>query len=62
MHHWMIQKSPFRETCHRCAAVILPGVEYFRATFSPDDGLDEFGYNVCERCRWQCKSDEPPPK
>lgn len=47
---WMPQQSDKQEQCAKCGALIKPFTNYFRATRDPDGG-DEFGYDVCAKCR-----------
>jgi len=57
---WMQQKSTGHERCARCQGKI-PGMDlYHRATFDPD-GVDEFGYDVCDHCRRLLPLNGPPP-
>ena len=47
---WMPQLNDERKQCAKCGAPIKPFTNYFRATRDPDGG-DEFGYDVCAKCR-----------
>lgn len=55
----MQQQSPQREKCKLCGAIIKPFTTYFRATHEPDSP-DEFGYDVCIKCR-QTLPEKPEP-
>lgn len=58
---WMIQISPRREMCARCHMFIRPWVElYFRSVVSLDTN-DEYGYDVCAKCRRKLPNPPPPP-
>lgn len=47
---WINQLSDLPTRCTCCTKAIHAWFLYFRASFD-QDGSDEFGYNVCLKCR-----------
>lgn len=55
---WMMQVNFKREKCRLCGKDIPANTLYLRAVHEPD-GVDQYGYDACNRCASQ--SVEPPP-
>lgn len=54
---WYPQITDQRTKCSQCCRVIPPFTTYYRAVIEAD-GVDEFGSDVCAKCRKDLPSDD----